>query len=90
MYLPTIEKGGSENVMELSGWTAKLEDLEVSLSKEFYKQYAGLPYDENVMVEHSARLQGLRREEFLSPGASINLDSFSCLDPEPYLGGILS
>ena len=62
MYLPTIEKGGSENVMELSGWTAKLEDLEVSLSKEFYKQYAGLPYDENVMVEHSARFQGLCRE----------------------------
>jgi hypothetical protein len=47
--------------MELREWKARLEELEVYLSKEYYKQYAGFPYDEEVMEEHSSKVQELCR-----------------------------
>jgi oligoendopeptidase F len=55
--------------MRLEEFTKELEEEEVALSLEFYKQYAGLEYSTDLMDEKSSRIQELclRGLEAFSP-----------------------
>lgn len=45
--------------MDLGDFTRELEEEEVALSREFYKQYAGFEYSTEAMEERSRRIQEL-------------------------------
>ncbi|MDQ7849084.1 MAG: hypothetical protein RB148_02235 [Armatimonadota bacterium] len=46
----------------LSTYQARLEELEVELNRETYRQYAGLPYDETRMSALSREIERLAVE----------------------------
>ncbi|HWG90389.1 MAG TPA: M3 family metallopeptidase [Candidatus Thermoplasmatota archaeon] len=48
--------------MDLKAFTAQLEAVEHELNLETYKQYAGLPYSDQVMRDRAARQQALAQE----------------------------